>query len=81
MGVALGDNTSGGGPDVSMLLVWRSGYCLNKMGLTGDYHAAKYLGQNKTRRYRKQNQTVWAMIVRMRMSDFDQKIAPAEASN
>lgn len=85
MGVALGDNTSGGGPDVSMLPNYGVPVIALKQDGTFyfDYHHTPNDTLDKIKPEDiQQNQTVWAMIIAyMAMSDFDPRPAPAKASN
>ncbi|MFQ3249373.1 MAG: hypothetical protein ACI9O6_001181 [Glaciecola sp.] len=80
MGVTLGNNTSGGGPDVSMLPNY--GVPVLSLKQDGTYYFDYHHTPNDTLDKIKpediqQNQTVWAMITAyMAMSDFDPRPAP-----
>lgn len=80
MGVALGNNTTNGGPDVSMLPNY--GVPVIALKQDGTYYFDYHHTPNDTLDKIKpediqQNQTVWAMITAyMAMSDFDPRPAP-----
>lgn len=80
MGVALGNNTTSGGPDVSMLPNY--GVPVIALKQDGTYYFDYHHTPNDTLDKIKpediqQNQTVWAMITAyMAMSDFDPRPAP-----
>jgi Zn-dependent M28 family amino/carboxypeptidase len=80
MGVALGNNQSGGGPDVSMMPNY--GVPVLSLKQDGTYYFDYHHTPNDTLDKIKpediqQNQTVWAMITAyMAMSDFDPRPAP-----
>jgi Zn-dependent M28 family amino/carboxypeptidase len=82
MGVELGNNESGGGPDVSMLPNY--GVPVISLKQDGTYYFDYHHTANDTLDKIKpediqQNQTVWAMITAyMAMSDFDPRPAPAK---
>jgi Zn-dependent M28 family amino/carboxypeptidase len=80
MGVELGNNTTSGGPDVSMLPNY--GVPVIALKQDGTYYFDYHHTPNDTFDKIKpediqQNQTVWAMITAyMAMSDFDPRPAP-----